>query len=63
MNELATIDKYVLREVYEEAKAIASRRKELLRRMTLLMENNLEWSAADIYDEFVDDLAKELADD
>ena len=46
-----------------EYHATATRRLELLRRMTQLMEDNLEWRAHDIYEEFSDELAKELKDE
>ena len=47
----------------EGLEATAARRLELLRRITKMMEDNPGWYAHDIYEEFITELAEELADD
>ena len=47
-------------ELFYDVKAESDRRKELLRRITKTMEDNPGWYAHDIYEEYLDELAKEL---
>ena len=62
MSELATIDKYVLREVYDDIKATATRQRELLKRCHAELLRVRDFVDYEPY-ELLDELAKELADE